>query len=67
MLLKERHFSEFRAALANRPDITHVFLVTDSPEAFREMSAGISGNRETFMLYKNYLDNFRLNTERTNA
>jgi hypothetical protein len=31
------------------------------------MSAGIGGNRETVMLYKNYLDNFRLNTERTNA
>lgn len=67
ILLKERHFSEFRAAIAERPDITRVFLVTDSPEAFREMSADIDGNRETFMLYKNYLDNFRLNTERTNA
>lgn len=67
VLLKERHFSEFRAALIERPDITHVFLVTDSPEAFREMSADIGGDRETFMLYKNYLDNFRLNTERWNA
>lgn len=67
VLLKERHFSEFRAAIASRPDITHVFLVTDSTEAFREMSADIAGGRETFMLYKNYLDNFRLNTERTNA
>jgi adenine-specific DNA-methyltransferase len=67
VLLKERHFSEFRAALNERPDITHVFIVTDSPEAFREMSADIGGERETFMLYKNYLDNFRLNTERWNA
>lgn len=67
VLLKERHFSEFRTALVERPDITHVFLVTDSPEAFREMSADIGGDRETFMLYKNYLDNFRLNTERWNA
>ncbi len=67
VLLKERHFSEFRTALATRPDITHVFLVTDSQEAFREMSADIAGDRETVMLYKNYLDNFRLNTERWNA
>jgi adenine-specific DNA-methyltransferase len=67
VLLKERHFSEFRAVVAERPDITHIFLVTDSPEAFREMSADIGGDRETFMLYKNYLDNFRLNTERTDA
>jgi adenine-specific DNA-methyltransferase len=64
VLLKERYFSEFRAAIAKRPDITHVFLVTDSEEAYREMSAEIAGERETFMLYKNYLDNFRLNIER---
>lgn len=63
VLLKERYFSEFRAALTTRPDITHIFLITDSQEAFREMSSDISGERETFMLYKNYLDNFRLNTE----
>jgi adenine-specific DNA-methyltransferase len=67
VLLKERYFPEFRTALAKRPDITHVFLVTDSPEAFREMTANLGGGRETFMLYKNYLDNFRLNTDRTNA
>lgn len=64
VLVKERYFSEFQAAIAERPDITHVFLVTDSEEAFREMSEEIAGERETFMLYKNYLDNFRLNIER---
>lgn len=66
VLLREQYFSEFRAALLERPDVTHVFLVTDSEEAFREMSAGLGNDRQAFMLYKNYLDNFRHNIERTN-
>jgi adenine-specific DNA-methyltransferase len=64
VLLKERNFSEFQTAIAKRPDVTHVFLVTDSEEAFREMSELLIGNCKTIMLYKNYLENFRLNIER---
>ena len=37
VLLREDHFKEFAAKLAERPEITHVFLVTDSVEAFYEM------------------------------
>jgi adenine-specific DNA-methyltransferase len=66
VLIKESRFEEFKHALEDRPDITHVFLVTDSEEAFREMSEDISkAGRQTIMLYKNYLDNFRINIERT--
>jgi len=64
VLLKEAAFAEFRGALAKRPDIKLVFLVTDSEEAFREMSADLPGQPETRMLYKSYLDNFRINTEK---
>jgi len=45
VLLKEDHFKEFSVKLAARPDITHVFLVTDSIEAFYEMS-GQLGRRK---------------------
>ena len=38
VLLQEDHFKEFAAKLAEQPDITHVFLVTDSVEAFHEMA-----------------------------
>lgn len=62
VLIKEAHFPAFKAALAERPDITHVFLVTDSEEAFREMRAHFP-DRETSMLYRDYLENFRINTE----
>lgn len=66
VLLKESHFEEFRQVISQHENITHVFLVTDSEEAFREMSEEVGGNgRQTFMLYKNYLDYFRINIERT--
>lgn len=63
VLIKEDAFSEFKRELQKRPDIKHVFLVTDSEEAYREMIAQLPGSPVTRMLYKSYLDNFRLNTE----
>jgi adenine-specific DNA-methyltransferase len=38
-LLREDHFMGFAAKLTERPDITHIFLVTNSVEAFYEMGA----------------------------
>jgi adenine-specific DNA-methyltransferase len=64
VLLKESRFAEFNQAIAGREDLTHVFLVTDSEDAFRQMSEELNCDCETVMLYKNYLDNFRLNVER---
>jgi adenine-specific DNA-methyltransferase len=64
VLLKEDAFAEFRKALARRPDVKLVFLVTDSEEAFRELSAELPGQPQTKMLYKSYLENFRINTEK---
>jgi adenine-specific DNA-methyltransferase len=63
VLLREDHFKEFAAKLAERPDITHVFLVTDSVEAFHEMAAQIGRGKRCVQLYKSYLDNFKINME----
>lgn len=62
VLIKEDHFAEFKRKIKQRRDITHVFLVTDSEEAFREMIAELPSSLKTKMLYKSYLDNFRINT-----
>lgn len=62
VLIKEDHFAEFKRKIKQRHDITHVFLVTDSEEAFREMIAELPSSLKTKMLYKSYLDNFRINT-----
>ncbi|MCX6083207.1 MAG: DNA methyltransferase [Chloroflexi bacterium] len=63
VLLDETAFAEFKREIKNRTDITHVFLVTDSERAYREMLADLPKIPHTRMLYKNYLDNFRINTE----
>lgn len=63
VLLDETKFARFRWELRKRPDISHVFLVTDSERAYREMIAELPGTLRTRMLYKNYLENFRINTE----
>jgi adenine-specific DNA-methyltransferase len=62
VLLKERRFKQFNDKLKGRRDLTHIFLVTDSEEAFEDMKARISGRMRVTMLYKHYLENFKLNT-----
>lgn len=64
VLLQEEYFAEFKRELKKRPDITHVFLITDSEAAYREMIRELPGSLKTKMLYKSYLDTFRINTER---
>jgi len=62
VLLKEQKFKQFNDKIRERPDFTHIFLVTDSEEAFKDMKAQINGRRRVTMLYKHYLENFKLNT-----
>jgi len=61
VLLKEDAFGEFQAKLAERPDIDHVFLVTDSTEAFHEMAADLGRGYKSIQLYRSYIDTFRIN------
>lgn len=67
VLLREDHFKEFAAKLGERPDITHVFLVTDSVEAFYEMAGQAGKGKRCVQLYKSYLDNFKINLEPKHA
>jgi adenine-specific DNA-methyltransferase len=63
VLLDEDYLRGFLTALEERADITHVWLVTDSEAAFARMRARVSGPREVGMLYRDYLRNFRINTD----
>lgn len=67
VLIQEDHFKEFAAKLTERADITHVFLVTDSVEAFHEMRIDVGKGKRCVQLYKSYLDNFKINLELTHA
>jgi len=64
VLLEERGFAEFRARLEELPAIRTVFLVTDYEAAWRAMAKALPG-RKAVQLYRDYLDNFRINRERT--
>lgn len=63
LLLRESRFRPFSKALAARPDVTHVWLVTDSPSAFAEMSEKLPRGVRASMLYRDYLRNFQINVE----
>jgi adenine-specific DNA-methyltransferase len=61
VLLDEDRLKDFVAALCSRPDVTHVWLVTDSERAFARMREQVPGDRFVGMLYRDYLRNFRIN------
>jgi adenine-specific DNA-methyltransferase len=65
VLIDEHAFNQFKQAIAKRNDLTHIFLVTDSMEAYRSMLAQLPDMLKTKMLYKSYLDNFRINIEQS--
>jgi len=60
VLVDETRFADFQAALAARDDLTHVFLITDSEEAFQEMAAQLTAPY-VIQLYRDYLENFAIN------
>lgn len=62
VLFREASFRQFREELAKRADIKHVWLVTDSEEAFAEMRSALPQELFVSMLYRDYLRNFRINT-----
>lgn len=63
ILMDEKHFQEFDAEMQEHPEIQTIYIVTDSEAGYREMISGYAG-RDTFQLYRDYLDNFRINTGR---
>ena len=59
----ENCFADFREELSKHPEITTVFLVTDYENAFASMTNDLPGVT-TYQLYRDYLDNFRINARR---
>jgi adenine-specific DNA-methyltransferase len=49
----------------SRDDITHVYVIADSPDAYAEARELLGQGRKTSMLYRDYLRNFRINTPAT--
>lgn len=63
VLIDERYYMDFVMKLAEHPEIKTVYIVTDSDAGYRDMIAGLE-DKETYQLYRDYLDNFRINSVR---
>lgn len=63
ILIDEIYYPEFDAEIELHPELKTVYIVTDSEGAYREMTRNYDG-KECYQLYRDYLDNFRINTGR---
>ena len=63
VLTDENRFCEFAEQLAQHPEIDVVYLVTDYESSFVAMTQVLEG-KQTYQLYRDYLDNFRINAGR---
>ena len=72
MVLPENHmailndnsyYAKFAEEVRNAPEVETVYLVTDSDADYRSMSRGLDV-KQTYQLYRDYLDNFRINSRR---
>lgn len=63
VLTDEKAFSQFVEQVNSEDSIHVVYLVVDSDSLYREMSHSFP-RRQTCQLYRDYLDNFRINPTR---
>ena len=63
VLVDEIYYSEFDAGLSQHPEIQTVFIITDSETAYRSIIRTYDG-KDCYQLYRDYLDNFGINTGR---
>lgn len=63
ILIDESYFSEFEEELEIHSEIDNVFIVTNSESGYRQMISDLKV-KNTYQLYRDYLDNFRINTGR---
>lgn len=63
ILVDEKAYMDFIVELDEHPEIETVFIVTDSDAGYRDMISGLE-DKDTYQLYRDYLDNFRINSVR---
>lgn len=63
ILLDETAYPAFEELMHEQTDIRTLYLVTDSEKEFVAMSAAL-GIKDSYQIYRDYLDNFRINRNR---
>lgn len=62
VLFKASRLRRFLEELGKRPDVMHVWVVTDSEEAYAEVCEALPSHiRHTSQLYRDYLRTFKVN------
>lgn len=62
VLIDESSFSEFADKIKQNKNIKTLYIVTNSDNGYHEMISHLN-IENTYQLYKDYLDNFRINTK----
>ena len=60
VLINENSFSSFAEMVNSKPEIETVYIITDYEINYRNMVSSLIG-KTTYQLYRDYLDNFRIN------
>lgn len=63
ILIDEYGFGDLKVELANNPQIETVYIIEDSEENYRSLASQLTV-KNTYQLYRDYLDNFKINIER---
>ena len=63
ILTNEKMYLEFVMQMEVHPEIQMIYFVTDSDAGYRDMIVGFE-DKKTYQLYRDYLDNFRINSVR---
>ena len=63
ILIDEYGFDELKEELEQHPEIETVYIIDDSEDNYRALAAQLSV-KNTYQLYRDYLDNFKINIER---
>lgn len=63
ILNDEFAIGELKTALRDHPSVETVYVIDDSEENYRTLAASLHV-KQTYQLYRDYLDNFKINIER---
>lgn len=63
ILIDEKYYQDFCVDLSQRKEIDTIFIVTDSETGYQDMISSFQ-DKDTYQLYRDYLDNFRINVKR---
>ena len=63
ILIDEKYYQLFIEQVKQHSEIKTIYIITDSESGYKEMISAFQ-DKDTYQLYRDYLDNFRINVKR---